>query len=776
MLRHSALGLAVLVALSACGGGGSTVSTLPKVPVTPSTSAAQRIMLSIKIPAGATGAAALNRRRPLYVSSATQSAAIAVNGGTPVVVNLAAGSSNCVAAAGGRTCSITISAPVGVDTFAESLYASTNGSGTALSQNTTTATIVASTANVVTLTLDGVVASIVLSLTNAAPPVGPTATIGLTVNAIDAGGATIIGNDPFENPITVTNSDTTKITTLSKSTVNSPADVVTITYNGQPLSSATFSASAAGVSAARVTLSPQAPAQIGFNDYATFGFDNQRDVFNPNSTAITPTNLPHVAWQSSLGDFNTPTQPVLATEIPGHAGVLFVGGAYGNVYAYDALKGTLLWKKSTGNAVYTACGGNSYLGIGGTVAYDAATKSLYVVGNMNPVPDAYASNTLYRLDAATGNILGQVNFAPAQVGTSEFNFAHTAVTLSNGVAYVGTGSTCDISSWRGSVVAINVPSMTVANRFFTLWDPQNSRGSGAQPWGGGGVWGWGGVVVDFSGNILTGVGNADNGSPQGAIASPFALAPQEYSGYAETLLKLSSDLSTVLASNHPIPVSTYGGNSVDLDVQGTPLIFQPNGAGCGTMVALQGKSGEFNMYNESTLSGGPVAQYQLSGSNWDDAYLGDPAYSPATGLLYAPVASQSLYAPGLVAINPGCGHPSVTWHAAFGSDSSSTGLPRSVPAVSAGGVVFAGTLNGTGGYVWAVDASTGTVLNGGNPLLQTSGNMRLPVTIDGNWLFVLDYSGNLYGLTTDPSYAAIQTKYRAPDARSRKPTNWFRRR
>jgi hypothetical protein len=522
------------------------------------------------------------------------------------------------------------------------------------------------------------------------------------------------------------------------------------------------------------------PTAAGFNDYPTYGYDNGRDAFNPNTTAITPASIAklHVAWQASLGDYGTQTQPILAAGIPGHAGVLFVGGASGRVYGYDALKGTQLWKTSTGQLVYTACGTTSAFGIGGTAAYDAATKSLYIVGNKNASADSYGANELFRLDGASGTILGRVNFAAPAVGNPEQNFSHTAVTLSNGVAYVGTGSTCDISSWRGSVVEISVPSMTVANRFFTLWDPQNTRGAGAQPWSGGGVWGWGGVSLDAAGNVYTGVGNSDNGLSHGTIAPPFVKTPHEYAGYAETLLELSPSLSSVVANNHPIPTSTYSRTVNDLDIQGTPLVFRPNGTGCGTMIAIQGKSGELNVYNASSIASGPVAQYQLSPTNSDDAYLGDPAFSAATGLVYAPVASSTsptLFPPGLIAIDPGCGHPSVSWHAAFGSDSSSIGKPRSVPAASAGGVVFAGSVNGSGGSVWAVDASTGGVLNGGNPVLQTSGHLRAPATIDGDWVFVLDDTGNMYGLTTDPNYAAIQTKYRAPDARSSEPSDWFKR-
>jgi outer membrane protein assembly factor BamB len=537
----------------------------------------------------------------------------------------------------------------------------------------------------------------------------------------------------------------------------------------------------AGSSSSPTPSPSPAPQQVVFNDYTTFGYDNQRNVFNPNSTAITPVSVPkvHLAWQSALGgggDYNTQSQPILATKIPGHAGVLFVGGGAGNVYAYDALNGTLLWTRATGTELYVCPPGPPTwdIGVGGTVAYDPASKSLYVVGNTNASTDAYATNSLYHLDAATGQVLGQVNFAPSAASASELNFSHTAVTLNNGIAYVGTGSTCDISSWRGSVVAVNVPSMTIAKTFFTVWDPQNTRGAGAQPWSGGGVWGWGGVSLDSSGNVLTGVGNTDNAeSGFGTILPPFVAAPQEYSGYGNTLLELAPDLSTVVANNHPIPLDTYSSVAFDLDVQGTPLVFSPNGSGCGTMVALQGKSGELSLYNEHAINNGPVAQYQLSPLTIaaNDAYLGDPAYSPATGLVYAPVASSvtpSLFPPGLIAIDPGCGKPSVTWHAAFGSDASDAGISRAVPAASAGGVVFAGTVDGTGGDVWAVNASTGAVLNGGQPVLKTSGNLRVPPTIDGNWIFVLDYNGNMYGLTIDPSYPKIQSRHRAADARQSK--------
>jgi hypothetical protein len=503
-----------------------------------------------------------------------------------------------------------------------------------------------------------------------------------------------------------------------------------------------------------------------FNDYSTFGYDNQRDVYNPNSTAITPTSVAglHLAWQAALdngNDYGTQTQPVLATEISGHSGVLFVGGDSGNVYAYDATSGALMWSRNVGTMQYS-CGGVAALGVGGTVAYDPATRSLYVIGNSNAAKDVYGANTLYHLDGATGAVLGSVNYSGAAAGPSELDLGHTAVTLANGIAYVGTGSTCDIASWRGRITAVNVPAMTIAKTFFTLWDPTNVRGQGAQPWGGGGVWGWGGVSIDPSGNVVAAIGNADNGGAgeNGTTVAPFELAPFEYSGYAEHVVELSSNLATVIASNRPIAQSFYA-STADIDQQGTPIVFTP--AGCPTMVAGQGKSGELTLYTEATLANGPVAQYQMGPSGPDSSFIGEPAYSRATGLVYADVTASvapSLFSPGLVAVNPGCGTPSVTWRAAFGS---STDAPRPVPAASAGGVVFAGS----GSSVFELNASSGAILNGGAPFLNTSGQLRMPVTIDGSWVFVIDNSGDLYAFTIDPRFAAIQPKLRTLNARQR---------
>jgi hypothetical protein len=772
------------------------------------------LKIAITVPSAPKIAAAL-RRGPAYVSTNTQSASISIDGAAPIVVNLTPSSPNCQTGPTGLTCTVSLIAPIGPDTFVETLYAGTNATGAVLSQGQTSATIVAGKANVVALTLDGVIASLVLAIANATPAIGSPAQIGLTVNFVDASGASIIGSAPFVTPVTLTDSDKSGITSLSKTLLNSPADAVglVVNYTGAQLAQAVIGASSGNISAPVVTITPvipATPAPAAFNDYTTFGYDNARDAYNPNSTPITSQQIAnlHLAWQTALGtqgDYNTQTQPVLATEIAGHAGVLFVGGGSGNMYGYDAQSGTLLWTQFTGQEQFSCgAGANSYFGVAGTAAYDPTSKSLYVAGNANAGTNLPAQNVLFHLDGATGTVLGQVDFGAYNSGWPSLDFSHTAVTLgSNGLAYIGTSATCDASSWRGRVASVNVPAMTLANTYFSVWDPLNLRGGGAQPWSGGGIWGWGGVSLDAAGNVFTGVGNTDNGQTgNGQLVPPFVAAPEEYSGLGESFMMLSPDLSTLENSNHPIPTALYGGVAADLDVQGTPTLFTPNGVGCDPMAALQSKSGTIYLYDRTLIGNGPVAQYQLAPTTFADGFLGGPAYSPATGLLYVAVASsnESLFPPGMVAIDPGCNGSgsSVVWHATFGPDSyspgsnNSPGSPRSVPAVSAGGVVFVGTdctpsgdgcaqqmavaksrqaqssvrkpliccagPGADGGAVWAIDASTGTVLNGGNPIITTPGTLRVPPTIDGDWIFVMDNAGDMYGLTIDPHFAAINSK------------------
>jgi hypothetical protein len=510
--------------------------------------------------------------------------------------------------------------------------------------------------------------------------------------------------------------------------------------------------------AATVTRADEAPLV----DWPTYAYDAQRTGYNPSTSAFTPAAIPglHLAWFASLGS-GAQTQPVVATNVAGHAALVIVGAGNGNEVAYDGLTGDQVWSTYLGSQNDGACGTG---GISGTAQYVASLGAVFAVSGNGGTPNHVV---LYRMNAATGGITGRVDVTSLLPGES--TYAHTGITYANGTLYFGTGSNCEAASWRGQVIAVDPNALTVTGRFFTTY------GHGG-PWGGGGVWSWGGVSVGPAGNVYVATGNAE--TPQtvdaGAVQAPFEAAPRENAGFAEHLVKLSSDLSHVLDAQ--APAFDFALAYDDLDYSGTPVLFRP--PGCGPLTATQGKGGKLVVNDADDLSRAhPTFQFSTPSALAD--YIGNPAYSPRTGYLYASIASatDALAPPGLAALG-GCGDR-IAWTSAFGPDSfayaSYGATPRSAPSVTAGGVVFLGTPctpNGSGGCgtpgapagaVWAVDASDGTVLGGGSPVLLTGDVVRMAPVVDGSWMWVLDQSGNLYGSTIDPSVPAFAGR---PAARS----------
>ena len=243
MVRLSGMALTFALLLTACGGGGGSTgfAQLPVAqPPAPNGSATQSVAVrfSIAIP---TPSPATARRQPAYVSSSTQSASIAVNGGTPTVVN-------CT-----TTCSGTIDAAVGSDTFAVNLYDATNGGGNLLSTGSLTQTIVADQANNVNVTFNGVVKSLAVSLSTTHVTPGTAGSVGVTVTALDADGNTIVGPGVYVNaggtPLTITlvDSDTSGNSSLSQTSVTQPTTGITLNYTASFDANPTITASAAGL-------------------------------------------------------------------------------------------------------------------------------------------------------------------------------------------------------------------------------------------------------------------------------------------------------------------------------------------------------------------------------------------------------------------------------------------------------------------------------------------------------------------------------------------------
>ena len=247
--------------LSACGGGGSSSTTPPAPGLAAPSARKAAVTFTIELPARQ--AASSDKRSPRYVSPATLSAVVTLTGynGAPVTAppyavnidsvngctNLAVSGALLRQAAGvprgpakrAPTCSFSVSALVGTDTFAVALYDAAQTSatpttlaGNVLSLGTSAPTaVVENAANVVPITLNGVVASLELTVSPALVEPGTNTPVTLSVLAHDVDNYVITGPGTFATPVVLT-SDQPLYYTIAPASLTIPLTNATTTYPG----------------------------------------------------------------------------------------------------------------------------------------------------------------------------------------------------------------------------------------------------------------------------------------------------------------------------------------------------------------------------------------------------------------------------------------------------------------------------------------------------------------------------------------------------------------
>ncbi len=244
---------AALLALCACGGGGSPIPSSGNGSQ-PSSQGSGPAQFIVSIPPLAQQNTHV---RPNYISASTQSMTVGlVTGNTTTslaTVNLTTASSSCTTpSGGGLQCLVTVQAPYGTDTFAISAFSGLNGGGNVLSTNTVQVTLTrGATETPVQLDLNGVPATVALVLGQSELPVGNAGSTAVIVQAKDANGNLIIGPGTFSTAIDLAiTGDTYDTLSLSSTSVNTPGQVVTLKYNGGTNAGSTITPSASGLTSA----------------------------------------------------------------------------------------------------------------------------------------------------------------------------------------------------------------------------------------------------------------------------------------------------------------------------------------------------------------------------------------------------------------------------------------------------------------------------------------------------------------------------------------------
>jgi len=288
--------VAIVFAASLCACGGSP--NTPGGPIVnsggggsgPPPTKLVTVKVKVDIPSGKAGI------QPGYVSPNTQSLVIqlaSVDGGgvtgvSATTIETFNGAHDCGKSGSEMVCNGTADGSPGEDVFSVTTYAGRNATGSVLSVGTVKAKIGGNStvqiSNSLSLSLDGVIASLKLLLDPNSGKRGRKADSTVTLNAYDASGAQIVGPSPYEIPVVVTiQGDSGNAFVLhagsrhgSSLTIAKPTSGITMSYDGDSQASpVTVAASVDGPSistGARFALKgKQPPPPVGTIYALNFG-------------------------------------------------------------------------------------------------------------------------------------------------------------------------------------------------------------------------------------------------------------------------------------------------------------------------------------------------------------------------------------------------------------------------------------------------------------------------------------------------------------------------
>jgi hypothetical protein len=241
MMRR-VLAATAIVALTACGGGTSSVPAQPSAPA--QNGAKGTAQVTIRVPASTQTTS--RARTPRYVSAATKSLVISAGGSAVTVANISPTSPGCTPASGQTplTCVVNADLTGGTVTVGFSAFDQPGGLGNKLSTASVNATITPGALNPIAVAMNGVVTHLSVDF-NYPNGLGAVVdripmTVAVLVNAQDADGNTIIGPGGFVdgqgNPVTVAlskDANASDLDAFSTSTIAAPGTPVTIRYNGR---------------------------------------------------------------------------------------------------------------------------------------------------------------------------------------------------------------------------------------------------------------------------------------------------------------------------------------------------------------------------------------------------------------------------------------------------------------------------------------------------------------------------------------------------------------
>jgi outer membrane protein assembly factor BamB len=271
---------------------------------------------------------------------------------------------------------------------------------------------------------------------------------------------------------------------------------------------------------------PVLKAEPVTTDWLTYGYDQERTGWDRAETKISKATAPHLQllWRFQtdtvpvpVNRYETLTDIVVADKIPTPGGlrkIVFVGSHDNTIYAIDAEKGSVIWKRSYPNNEKPplAPTGNCPNNMNATPVIDRQNGILYFLPNDGKIRGVSLSN-------------GEDRFpATSIVPPYSRNFS---LNLSDGRIFTATARGCANAVSEVVAISVNTPDHNIS-RFYT------SPGKGSGPWGRGGIvrtpFGWLAQTADGAYDPASGRwGDSVVGlNMQGAVTDSFTPPNQEY--------------------------------------------------------------------------------------------------------------------------------------------------------------------------------------------------------------------------------------------------------
>jgi PQQ-like domain len=362
-------------------------------------------------------------------------------------------------------------------------------------------------------------------------------------------------------------------------------------------------------------IEPCEPRRLLSTDVLTYHNDLARDGANTSETQLTLSNVNPSAFGKKFQlsvDGQLYAQPLVVSglaftrgKLPTiHRNMVYVATENDTVYAFDADRGQLIWSVRTlgtsmGETPIPAVDTGSddltpQIGITSTPVIDRSNDTIYVVAQAKRGSSTYITR-LYALDLLTGAkldggpaiIRASVSGTGSGVSNGTISFQslienqRSALTLVNGVVYMGFASHGDLGPYHGWVLGYDENTLQQA----AVW---NDTPAGVE----GGIWqSGGGFAADSAGNLFIATGNGDFNAD---TAGP---------NYSDSLVKISTTSGPFTPSDSFTPFNQADLQGGDLDFGSTGVLLLPDDVTPVPEALVGGKEGKIYVVDQDNLGG-----------------------------------------------------------------------------------------------------------------------------------------------------------------------------